>query len=73
MTPVCAGKMLKYFTSLKMVNKKNKGTWGAVAITNLNCEEILQSFWHNLRLHSCTQKLFSCDHTKNLVGHILIV
>lgn len=40
---------------------------------NLNRKEILQSFWCSLRPHSCTQKLFSCDHTNSLVGYILIV
>lgn len=40
---------------------------------NLNCKEILQSFWYHLSPYSCTQNLCSCDHTDNLVGHILIV
>lgn len=40
---------------------------------SLNSKEILQSFWCTLRPCTCTQNPFSCDHTNNLVGHILIV
>lgn len=40
---------------------------------NLNCKEILQSFWYHLSPYSCTQNLCSCDHTNNLIGYILIV